>query len=496
MGEKAGNNTISIGSNAAFNILRVGVTLAVPLVLFPYVSRTLGPGGLGAAEFAESVVAYFVTIASLGVPIYGKLACARVRQQPEALRKTVCELLYISLALEAVAYGALLVTVFAAPGLSRYRTLLLLNSVTVLAAAPRMEWLHFALERFRYTALRAIACKLVAAVLIFAMVHSPDHVARYTAINVLTQAASAALDCFLARPYLRFYPLKALQLRRHVGPILAFVASAVAVSINSNTDIVMLNLLAGEVTTGHYTFAAKVKSILVSLMVAGLDAALPRLALLHRQGEDGAFRALLRQVGVFTFTAGWAAAVYFTVFARETALVLGGEAYAPAGAMVVALMAGMPVLAVNFVLGVGVLQSIGRERQYARTMLITCLVNAAANAVLIPALQGVGAALATLLAEVGNMALYYHFGKDYLGATFAKSRLAALAAVCVAAGAVCWWLKPLVLPGRPLWQMAACLAVYAAAVVPLALAVSGELRQLAGDALGSLLGRNNHPLEK
>lgn len=489
MREKGRNNAISVGRNAVFNIIRVGVTLALPLVLFPYVSRTLGPGGLGAADFAESVVAYFVTIASLGVPVYGKLACARVRQQPEALRKTVCELLYISLALEAVAYGALLVTVFAAPGLARYRALLLLNSVAVLASAPRVEWLHFALERFRYTAGRAIGCKLLAVVLIFAMVKSPDHVLRYTAINVLTLAASAALDFFLARPYLRFYPPGELRLRRHVAPILAFVASAVAASINSNTDIVMLNLLAGEVDTGRYTFALKIKSVLVSLMVAGLDAALPRLALLHRQGEDGAFRGLLRQVGVFTFTAGWAAAVYFTVFARETALVLGGEAYAPAAPAVMALMAGMPVLAANFVLGVGVLQSIGRERQYARTMLITCLVNVAANAALIPALHGVGAALATLLAEVGNMALYYHFGKDYLGRTFVKCRLGALAAVSVAAGAVCWWLKPLVLPGRPLWQMAACLALYLGLLVPSALAVSGELRQFAADALGSLLRR-------
>ena len=468
----------SLAENAAFNIIRVVFTLLFPVIVFPYISRRLGPSSLGSVDFAQSVVAYFAMIASMGIPAYGKIICSGARHSEEKLKKTICELLYLSFALEIIAFSALVISIFAVPEFYRYRVLLMLNSATILVSGISVEWIFFALERFSYTAVRAIAIKIASVLLIFAMVHAPDDYIKYTFINVLSVVATAIMDFSLAHKYIHFYRLSELNIRRHLGPVIAFFASSVAVTINTNTDIVMLNFMKGEQITGLYTFSGRIKSMLVSLMVAWLDAAIPRLSMLYRTGDAVGFRSLLRSVGLFTFAAGCAASSFFIVFSEETVIILGGTEYLPAAGIVTALMLCMPVLAVNFILGYGVLLVSEREKQYACTMMITCLVNIAANFVLIPVLGAEGAALATLASEIGNMLLYYRFGKDCLGDAFKECHLLKIAALSIITGAVCWIGKGLILTTHPLLQMILFLAVYLTIYLPCICLISNDARDI------------------
>jgi len=472
-------NNISIEKNAFFNIFRVVFSLLFPIVVFPYVSRILGPENLGSVDFADSVVAYFVTIASMGIPAYGKIVCAKARHSEEELQKTVCELIYISFILELIAFVALIVAIILIPRLSQYRVLLLLNSITILTSVLRIEWLYYALEQFQYITVRTIIIKIISVLLIFITIRNPEDFIKYACINVFSQAITTILDFYLARDYIHFYKLKDLQITRHLSKIFVFFASAVAVTINNNTDVVMINFFSGEFFTGLYTFSLKIKSLLVSVMVATLDVTLPRLSAFHKAGKDQDFRSLLRPVGIFTFVVACGAATYFIVFSKEVSVILGGEQYQGASSIVIALMLGLPVLAINYVLGIGVLQSIGREKQYTKTMIITCFVNIVANFVLIPKMHAVGAALATLIAEIGNMLLYYYFGRDYLKDTFVGNRFILIAVASVIAGAICFVGKQTMFLGKPLGQMVIFFVVYVIIYSTLVLAISKDAREFA-----------------
>ncbi|MBD5408329.1 MAG: oligosaccharide flippase family protein [Treponema sp.] len=69
----------SIKSNYIFNTFRTVLNLIVPLIVFPYISRVLGPESLGKVEFANSIVSYFVLFTALGIPTYGIRETARTR---------------------------------------------------------------------------------------------------------------------------------------------------------------------------------------------------------------------------------------------------------------------------------------------------------------------------------------------------------------------------------------------------------------------------------
>ena len=87
----------SIISNAILNVIRVSSNLLITLISFPYINRILGPENLGKVNFATSVINYFVLFASLGIPLYGVIACAKVQDDEKELNKTVSELLFLNI---------------------------------------------------------------------------------------------------------------------------------------------------------------------------------------------------------------------------------------------------------------------------------------------------------------------------------------------------------------------------------------------------------------
>ena len=54
-----------------------GFTALFPLITTSYVSHVLLPAGVGRVSYANTIAAYFVLIASLGLPSYGVKAIAQ-----------------------------------------------------------------------------------------------------------------------------------------------------------------------------------------------------------------------------------------------------------------------------------------------------------------------------------------------------------------------------------------------------------------------------------
>ena len=80
--------TSSLKLNFIMNAILTMSSFIFPLITFPYVSRILMPEGTGTVSFATSVVTYFALFAQLGIPTYGIRACAKVRDDREALTQT------------------------------------------------------------------------------------------------------------------------------------------------------------------------------------------------------------------------------------------------------------------------------------------------------------------------------------------------------------------------------------------------------------------------
>ena len=87
----------SLVKNSIFNMIYKGFTALFPLITTTYISRVLLPGGVGRVSYANTIVAYFTLVASLGLPSYGVKAIAQSNDTKEHRTKTFWELFTINL---------------------------------------------------------------------------------------------------------------------------------------------------------------------------------------------------------------------------------------------------------------------------------------------------------------------------------------------------------------------------------------------------------------
>ena len=137
----------SIPLNFAMNfLLRLSGTICAA-ISYPFAFRMIGETGMGKAAFAASIGSFFLLLASMGVSTYGVRECARVRDDPAALRQTAKELLCLQFLMTLVSEVLLLAAVIAVPRLWENRILFLIQGGQLLFHARDTEWLFAGEER-------------------------------------------------------------------------------------------------------------------------------------------------------------------------------------------------------------------------------------------------------------------------------------------------------------------------------------------------------------
>ena len=176
-----------------------------------------------------------------------------MRDNKEELSKTAQELLLLNLIMSLFSFLFLGAGILAIPRLRDEKTLIILMSSCLVLSMIGMEWLFMAVEDYTFMAVRSVAVKLLALVLMFLMVRSESHVLRYGLILTLALYGHFFLNFLSIRRYIRLKPVKGLSIRRHLRPVMTFFLMSFAVTIYTNLDTLMLGFMKGdtEIGDGH-----------------------------------------------------------------------------------------------------------------------------------------------------------------------------------------------------------------------------------------------------
>ena len=114
----------------------------------------LGPQGLGNAHFALQFSKYFVTIASLGIPIYGMREVAKVKNKKDKLNKLVSELLALNIITAIISTIVYAIVLYASGTLQQNADLFTIAALQVLLGFLAIDWLFAGLEDFKIITIR------------------------------------------------------------------------------------------------------------------------------------------------------------------------------------------------------------------------------------------------------------------------------------------------------------------------------------------------------
>ena len=393
----------SVKRNFAYQAFYQVLAIIVPLITTPYLSRTLGPHGVGIYSYTFSVTNYFVMFAMLGMSRYGMREVARVSGESQREERTrifwgAYATQVISSLLTLAAYFVYLPTVSA----ENLRPSLMWIT-WVVSALFDVSWLCFGVEEFKIPTTVSAVTKVATLVLVFGLVHGPDDAWVYClALGSMYLINQVALWPLVHR-YVDFRRPTWAQIRPHIRPNLVLFIPVIAISLYVSMDKVMLGAMSGMEQAGYYEYSEKLSKLPMAAITALGTVMMPRMSASLAEGKREEALGLLESSIWAMLVMAFALSFGIAGIAPEFATVFLGEEFARCDVLMCVLAIVVPVISITNVLGEQYMLPSGKDNLFTASVCAGAVVNVGLNLVLIPQLQAMGAAIATVAAELAVM---------------------------------------------------------------------------------------------
>ncbi len=263
---------------AGYNIL----ILLTPLLTAPYISRVLGPTGVGINASTNSVITYFLLFGTVGITIYGNREIAFIRDNHETRSQTFWEIEILQMLTISMAYIAFLIFLMFE---HQFKIYFFYQSFYIIAGAFDISWYFMGLEDFKKTVLRNTLVKLASLVLIFALVRTRQD----TGIYILILSVSQLLGNLTLWPYLKGTVNRPkwhqLRLFRHLRPSIDLFIPQIATTVYLALNKTMLWQIDSVQAAGFYDYSDKLIKLVLAFVTATGTVMLPHIANLYMKQQ-------------------------------------------------------------------------------------------------------------------------------------------------------------------------------------------------------------------
>ena len=380
--------------NTAYNLL----SLIIPFITTPYISRMLGPEGVGAYSYTYSIAYYFVLFTMLGLTKYGNRTIAAIRDDQNAVNKTFSEIYVMQVITGIVSvsiYTICLVGVF-----EKYKFLLFIQLIYVLSAVFDVSWFFFGIEQFKSTVLRNVIIRVFNVAALFLFVKKADDVAIYCLIMAAsTFITQISLWPVLLKRFVRFEKPTVQGVCSHIKMNLILFIPTIAVSLYKIMDKIMIGAYIDAVEVGYYENAEKIINIPMTLVTALGTVMLPRMTYFISTGNKKEEKRYIDITMSFMLWITCAMACGIIAIADVFVPFFLGEKFIESIMIVYILAPTMIFISWGNVISNQILIPRKKDRSYIIIVMSGAIVNLCVNMMLIPKIGADGAAYATLLTE-------------------------------------------------------------------------------------------------
>ena len=372
----------------------MALTVLVPLITFPYTSQIFLTEGSGKINFVGSVIQIFTLFASLGFYTYGVREGTKVRDDREKFSKFGQELLFINIIATAVTYAVYLSCVFFLPSFRSYRTLLLIQGLTIGFYALSMDWVFGAFEDYFYITVRQITCQIFTIVSLFIFIHKAEDIYLYVFLSTLATAVSCTWSVIYSRKYLFYKPRKDFDyhIEIHLSPIFALFATSL-----------LLGFMTADHNVGLYSAAVKINTVLITFFAAMSPVFMPRIIGYIEKNDYDSYYSLLRRILGLIIGLGLPAVVGIEMLSDQIIRIIAEDSFAPA-ALTMRILA--PIVLINAcanVLYYDVLVLYKKEKKVLLCTVIGAVINLIISIILIPVFAENGAAIGSIISELSTL---------------------------------------------------------------------------------------------
>ncbi len=386
----------SIKLNYIYNLSYQILLLLTPLITMPYLARALKADGVGTVSFAESIVSYFVLVATLGITTFGQREISYV-QDNKAKRS---QIFWETKILEAI-ISLIVIAVYVPFALFQKEQMLYLFLVfNLLAVLFDVVWFFQGLEEFGKIAIRNIFFKIINIIFIFVFVRSKDDAVIYAfGIGFFLFISNLSLWFYLPKYVLK--PVwKDIKPFRNLKTVLSLFIPTVAIQVYTVLDKTMIGVITQSAfENGYYEQALKITRTVLTIVTALGTVMIPRIGYHFGRGETNKVNSYMYRGYRFVWFLGIPLCFGLIGVASNLVPWFFGEGYDKVVPLIGVLSFLILSIGINNVTGMQYLIPTKCQNLFTRTVLIGAGVNFIFNYILIRFYRSIGAAIASVAAE-------------------------------------------------------------------------------------------------
>ena len=381
-----------------------GLNYLLPLLLFPYLLRVLGPQGYGSIVFAQALMAYAAIVTDFGFNLTAARDISVARDDPQAVARIYWTTMTAKALLLVACAFVVAIVILAVPALRHNWPVTVLSGALVIGSMAFPQWYFQGLERLKEAAAIQAVSKVLYTLCAVVLIRSSGDLLIAAFLMSAQQLFSVATAAIMRRRIApEFYRPTFKEVRLALASSRHLFMVQASATLYGNTNAFVLGLMNGETAVAIYSLGQRVVAILQSLSVPVTQALFPRTSLLFSQQPEQAWK-LIGKVAKLILPAMALACLLVGIFAPQIVAVLGGASYSGA-ASTLRIMAVVPLLVtLATMLNQCVMINNGLTGQMVRMYATVGVLNVLLLPLLIMKLEAGGAALSLTIAE-GLMAV-------------------------------------------------------------------------------------------
>lgn len=393
----------SVKKNFSYNIIYQILTLILPLITAPYISRVIGAGGTGIYSYTSSIVQYFILFAMLGMNNYGNRTIAKCRDDKDELSKKFSSLYIFQLITSTLM--VILYIGYICLFNNQYLEASLIQLIYLISTCFDISWFFFGLEKFKLTVIRNTIIKILSATSIFIFVKNKDDLMIYiTLMSVSHLLSQLSLWPFL-KSEVKLVKPKIKDIMSHLKPNLILFIPVIAVSLYKIMDKIMLGNMATIQDVGYYEYAEKIINIPLSIITALGTVMLPRISNLVANNNQEKIKFYIDKSMQFVLFISIAMCFGIIAISPRFVPIFLGDEFVQTGYILQLLSVTIIFISWANVIRTQYLIPNEEDKPYIISVFIGAIINFVVNILLIPRYKTIGAAIGTICAEI-SVAIY------------------------------------------------------------------------------------------
>lgn len=391
--------------NLIFNSFSQLLSIIIPLITAPYLSRVLGAENIGIESYINAISQMFYTIGMLGLTNYATREIAYVRDSKYERSKVFWEMMID----RVIVFGGSLAVFLVVGYFNEYRAFFIIQIVWLLGMFFDFSWFFIGMEMFELTVFRNFVVRMLTIVSIFTLIKSKDDFMLYFILCAVFQLIGTLSILPQLRPYIQKVNFRELNWFRHFIPSIKVFLPQFASVLYLQVDKVMIEAICNDTKQiAYYTQAEKLIKAPIALITAVSSVMMPRIANEFSKNNLEKIKEYLNLILRGLMIMAWPVAFGMAAIAEKMIPWYYGSEFEPS---IYAMMILAPIIVAIAASSLSANQYFLATNQ-TRIMTISysfsAVLNLIINALLIPGYGFVGAAIGTIAAEYSVFIIQYY----------------------------------------------------------------------------------------